>query len=203
MRYIYASGEISLSVSRARGEKFLSFIRIFSTFTFYSIDISCLALATSLLTQLLKKLIFKTNKKLVTFLPFVLGTLFYAAYAAVRNLSLSYLLDEYISVLEHGISVGAVTTLYYVLYEQFVRTKSSFSQTEKVISTLIEGYVPTDKLEEAAKSIAEAISRDVTGNGAARTQEILCRFSSGEMNERDLQLLSKLIIETLAHLTTE
>ena len=181
----------------------MSFIQIFSTFTFYGIDISCLALITTLLTQLLKKLIFKTNKKLVTFLPFVLGTVFYAVYAVVRNLSLSYLLEEYISVLEHGISVGAVATLYYVLYEQFVRTKSSVSQTEKVISTLIEGYVPTDKLEEAAKSIAEAISRDVTGNGAARTREILTEFSSGEMNERDLQLLSKLIIETLAHLTIE
>ena len=190
-------------MSRARGENFLSFIKIFSTFTFYGIDISCLALATTLLTQLLKKLIFKTNKKLVTFLPFVLGTIFYAAYAAVRNLSLSYLLDEYVTILEHGISVGAVATLYYVLYEQFVRTKSNISQTEKVISTLIEGYVPSNNLEEAAKSIAEAIARDVTGNGATRAKEILAQYSEGDVNERDLQLLSKLIIETLAHMTTE
>ena len=190
-------------MSRARGEKFLSLIQIFNTFTFYGIDISLLALLTSLLTQLLKKLLFKGNKKLVTFLPFILGTLFYAVYAGLRNLSLSYLLNEYVSILEHGISVGAIATLYYIMYEQFVRTKSSLSETEKVISALIEGYVPTDSLEAAAKAVAEAIARDVTGNGAKRAKEILTEYSNGELNERDLQLLSKLIIETLAHMTTE
>ena len=191
-------------MSRARREKFLSFIQIFNTFTFYGIDVSLLALLTTLVTQLLKKLIFKgSNKKLVTFLPFLLGTLFYAVYAAVRHLNLSYLLEEYVTVLEHGISVGAVATLYYVLYEQFVRQKDNLSDTERVISTLIEGHVPSESLETAAKAIAEAIARDVTGSGATRTKEILSEYSNGEMNERDLQLLSKLIIETLAHMTTE
>lgn len=181
----------------------MSFIQIINTFTFYGFDVAALALLTSLATQLVKKLLFKRAKKLVTFMPFMLGTLFYAVYAAVRNLSVFYLLDEYVSVLEHGISVGAIATLYYVLYEQFVREKSGLSETEKVISTLIEGYVPTDSLEAAAKAVAEAIERDVTGNGALRTQEILTEFSNGEITERDIQLLSRLIIETLAHLTTK
>ena len=182
----------------------MSFIQIFNTFTFYGIDISLLALLTTLLTQLIKKLIFrKANKKLVTFLPFILGTLFYAVYAGLRNLSLDYLLVEYVSILEHGISVGAIATLYYIMYEQFVRTKSNLSETEKVISALIEGYVPTDSLEAAAKAVAEVIARDVTGNGATRAKEILTEYSDGELNERDLQLLSKLIIETLAHMTTK
>lgn len=182
----------------------MSLIQIFNTFTFYGIDISLLALLTTLLTQLIKKLIFrKANKKLVTFLPFILGTLFYAVYAGLRNLSLGYLLVEYVSILEHGISVGAIATLYYIMYEQFVRTKSNLSETEKVISALIEGYVPTDSLEAAAKAVAEVIARDVTGNGATRAKEILTEYSDGELNERDLQLLSKLIIETLAHMTTK
>lgn len=181
----------------------MSFIQIFNTFTFYGIDVTALALATSVVTQIIKKTLFKrAQKKLVTFLPFMLGTLFYAVYAAVRNKSILFVLDEYVSVLEHGISVGAVATLYYVLYEQFVRVKNSLSETEKVISTLIEGYVPTDSVEAAAKAVAEAIERDVTGNGATRAQEILAEFSGGEITERDLQLLSKLIIETLANLTT-
>ncbi len=161
-----------------------------------------LALLTALFTQLIKKLLFKRAKKLVTFLPFLLGTLFYAVYASVRNLDVFYILNEYVSVLEHGVSVGATATLYYVLYEQFVREKSGLSTTEEVISTLIEGYIPTDGVEAAAKAVAEAIGRDVTGNGALRTQEILTEFSNGEINERDIQLLSKLIIETLAHLST-
>lgn len=182
----------------------MSFIQIFATFTFYGLDVSVLALVTSLLTQVIKKTVFRrAQKKLVTFLPFMLGTLFYAAYAAVRNLSLCYVLENYVSVIEHGISVGAVATLYYVLYEQFVRVKSNLSETERVISTLIEGYVPTDSVEAAARAVAEAIERDVTGNGAVRAQEILSEYSNGEISERDLRLLCKLIIETLAHITTK
>lgn len=163
---------------------------------------TALALLTAIVTQIIKKLLFKRAKKLATFLPFMLGTLFYAVYACVRNLSVYYVLHEYVSVLEHGISVGAIATLYYVLYEQFVRERKGLSETEKVISALIEGYVPTDSIEKAAKAVAEAIGRDVTGNGALRAQEILAEYSNGEITERDIQLLSKLIIETLAHLTT-
>ena len=167
-------------------------------------DVSLLALVTVALTQLIKKTVFKNaQKKLITFLPFMLGTLFYAVYAAIRNLSFFYVLNEYVSVMEHGISVGSIATLYYVMYEQFIRVKNNLSETEKVISTLIEGFVPTDCVEKAARAIAEAIERDVTGNGATRAQEILAEYSDGEASERDLQLLCKLIIETLAHLTTK
>lgn len=180
----------------------MSLIQIFNTFTFYGPAVTALALATALVTQLIKKtLLARAQKKLVTFLPFMLGTLLYAVYAAVCNLSLRFLIDEYVSVIEHGFSVGAVATLYYVLYEQFIRVKSGLSETEKVIAALIEGYVPTDSVEAAAKAVAEAIARDVTGSGAARAREILAEYA-GEISERDLQLLSKLIIETLAHLTT-
>ena len=181
----------------------MTFIQIIDAFTFYGIDVLLLALATALLTQLLKITLFKrAQKKLVTFMPFVIGTLLYAVYAAVRNLSFFYLIEEYASIIEHGFSVGGAATLYYVLYEQFVREKSNLTSTEKVISTLIEGYVPADSVEKAAKAVAEAIERDVTGNGATRAQEILCEFSDGEITERDVQLLSKLIIETLAHMST-
>ena len=192
------------SVSRERREKFLSLIQIFASFTFYGIDISLLALLTVVLTQVIKKTVFKHAQKMViTFLPFILGTLFYAVYASVSRLSILYLAEEYVSVIEHGISVGAVATLYYILYEQFIRVKDNLSETEKVIATLIEGYIPTDSVEGAASAIAEAIERDVTGNGMSKAKEILAEYSNGEICERDLQLLCKLIIETLAHLTTK
>ena len=182
----------------------MSFIQIFSTFTFYGIDISLLAFATVLITQLLKKTLLKSaQKKIITFLPFILGTFFYAVYACLRNLSFSYLLDEYVSVLEHGISVGAVATLFYVFYEQFIRQKDTLSETEKVIAALIDGFVPTDSVEKAARAVAEAIEKDVTGNGMAKAQEILAEYSGGDMDESNLQLLARLIIETLAHMTTK
>lgn len=182
----------------------MTIIQIIDTFTFYGIDIMLLAILTTVLVQICKLTFLKRfRKKLITFLPFVVGTLFYAAYAALKNMSIYYLLDNYVSVLEHGLSVGAVATLLYVLYEQFVREKNKLSATEGVIKTLIEGYVPTNSVEKAAKLIAEAIEKDVTGSGAQRTQDILAEFTEEEINEKDLQLLSKLIIETLARLSAK
>ncbi|MDE6667858.1 MAG: hypothetical protein K2K38_05875, partial [Clostridia bacterium] len=178
----------------------LTIIKIIDTFTFYGLDVVLLATLTAITVQICKvTFLKKMKKKLLTFLPFTVGIVFYAIYAALKNWSLSYLLTEYVSVIEHGISVGSVATLLYVLYEQFVRDKSTTSATEGVISTLIEGFVPTDKVESVAKEIAQAIERDVTGNGAARTSAILTENAEGEISERDLTLLSKLIIETLAH----
>lgn len=181
----------------------MTIIKIIDTFTFYGIDVILLALLTAVCVQIVKVTVFKRKKKkLLTFLPFLVGTAFYAIYAALKNWSLSYLLDEYTTILEHGISVGAVATLLYVLYEQFVREKSGLSTTQSVISTLIDGYVPTDNVENVAKLISEAIEKDVTGNGAKRAAEILAENSDEGVTERDIQLLSKLIIETLAHITT-
>ncbi|MDE7083062.1 MAG: hypothetical protein K2O89_05095 [Clostridia bacterium] len=182
----------------------MTIIKIIDTFTFYGLDVVLLAVLTAICVQIFKiTFLKKIQKKLLTFLPFTVGAIFYAVYAALVNWSLSYLLTDYVSVLEHGVSVGSVATLLYVLYEQFVRDKTTSSATEGVISTLIEGFVPTDKIESVAKEIAEAIERDVTGNGALKAAEILSDNSEEEISPRDLELLSKLIIETLAHINTK
>lgn len=179
----------------------MTVIEIIDAFTFYGLDVTCLAALTFATVQLCKlTFLKKLPKKLFTFLPFILGTLFYAAYAAVKNLSLEFLLVNYVSVIEHGISVGAAATLAYVLYEQFVREKKrGLSASEGIISTLIEGYVPADSVERVAKLIADVIAKDVTGAGAAKAAEILTQNAGEEISERDIKLLSKLIIETLAH----
>lgn len=180
----------------------MTIIKIIDTFTFYGIDVILLAALTAISVQIIKVTIFKNKKKkLLTFLPFVAGTVFYAAYAALKNWSITYIMDEYTAILEHGISVGAAATLLYVLYEQFVREKSGLTATQSVISTLIDGYVPTANVESVAKLIAEAIEKDVTGNGAKRAAEILAENSQEDVTERDVQLLAKLIIETLAHIS--
>lgn len=181
----------------------MTILKIIDTFTFYGIDVVLLAALTAVTVQIFKLTFLKNfKKKLLTFLPFIVGTAYYAVYAGLVNWSVSYVINEYADVLEHGVSVGAVATLTYVLYEQFVREKSPTSATEGVISTLIEGYVPSDSVESVAKEIAAAIERDVTGNGANRAAEILKENGIEEISERDVQLLSKLIIETLAHINT-
>lgn len=179
----------------------MTIIEIIDTFSFYGFDVAILASLTMLSVQLLKITLFKkAQKKLLTFMPFVLGTIYYAIYQAIYNGSFSYVLNEYTNILEHGISVGALATLTYVLYEQFVRQKKSLSSTQSVIATLIDGYVPDSNLENTAKMIAEAIEKDVVGNGANKTAEIILQNAENGVDERDVALLSKLIIETLAHI---
>ena len=179
----------------------MTFIQIIDTFTFYGFDVAALAFITTVAVQILKKTILKSvNKKIFTFLPFIVGTVLYAAYYAAINVSLRVLVSDYVAVLEHGISVGAVATLVYVMYEQFVREKNTLSATEGVIKTLIEAYVPPENLERVAKEIAAAIEKDVTGGGARKAAEILTE-NCGDIDENSVNLLAKLIIETLAHLT--
>lgn len=180
----------------------MTIIEIIDAFTFYGLDVLLLALATAITVQIFKITFLKNvNRKLLTFLPFTLGTIFYAVYVAVKNLSLAYLVAEYVSVIEHGVSVGAAATLLYVLYEQFVREKKQvLSPVEGVISTLIEGYVPAKSVETVAKLIAEAIEKDVTGKGAEKTAKIIADNAAENVTEQDVALLSKLIIEAIASL---
>jgi hypothetical protein len=131
---------------------------------------------------------------------FGLGAFYYAAYTVLVNWNFTILLDGYTDILEHGFSVGSLATLLYVLYEQFVRDKKASTPAEGIISTLIEGFVPSETVEKAAKLIAEAIEKDVTGEGAARAAEILSDNCAEGITEKDIKLLSKLIIETLSNL---
>lgn len=183
-------------------EKTVTIIEIIDTFTFYGIDVILLSSLTTLAVQFLKITVLKNvKKKLLTFLPFIIGTIFYAVYQGVYNSSFYFVLDNYTLVLEHGVSIGAVSTLTYVLYEQFVREKDALTPVQSVISTLIEGYVPSDAVEKTAKEIALAIEKDVTGNGAKKAAQIILENAGENVEEKDVALLAKLIIETIAHIT--
>lgn len=186
---------------RPLGGNFLTIFQILDTFTFFGVDIVFLATLTTIAVQILKKTLFKNaQKKILTFMPFAIGTFLYAIFSAVKNLDIFFVFQNYVFIMEHGFSVGVLATLLYVLYEQFVRKNDSLSTTEGIISTLIEAYVPLSSLTAVSKEIAAAIEKDVTGSGAKKACEIILANTDKELSETDLNLLSKLIIETLAHL---
>lgn len=183
---------------------YLSYYNIVNTLTFYGLDIALLSAATCAIVQIAKKTFLKNcQKKILTFAPFITGTVLYAIYFAVSRLNISCLLSSFHEISERGFTVGALSTVVYVWYEQFIRNKDGASRNEGIISTLIEGYVPTDEVESVAKRIAEAIEQDVTGDGAKKTAEILLSNTGEGVTERDITLLSKLIIETLAHVNVQ
>ncbi len=179
----------------------MTLIRIIDAFTFYGLDIIALSALTCILVQIAKVTFLKKfSKKIVTFMPAIIGTAVYAAYAGLINMSFEYLIQNYVDVLEHGFSIGALSTLVYVGYEQFIREKKTGSATQNVVETLIEGYIPDERLESTAQAICEALERDVTGSGAERIAAILNAERPQDVDEKDIKLLTRLIIETLAHI---
>ena len=174
---------------------------IIDTLSGYGADIAIFSALTCAAVQILKRTLLKNcQKKVLTFLPFALGALICAVFAAAVNADICYPLRELPAVCERGFAVGSLSTLIYVWYEQFIRAKDDADKNRDVIATLIEGYVPADEVKDAAKSIAGAIERDVTGDGATRAEEILLNHAGEGISKRDAAMLAKLIIETLAHL---
>lgn len=179
----------------------MSIAKIINAFTYYGLDVALLGFLTAVSVEILKRtLLKKLQKKVITFLPFILGIVFYGTYRVIVTLGFNCLLTETAYIIESGVTVGGAATLAYVLYEQFVREKDCLSVTENVVKTLVEGYVPSDNVERVAKEIAAAIEKDVTGNGARKAAEIL-KENCPDIDENSVKLLSKLIIETLAHIT--
>lgn len=183
-----------------KGEK-LTIIKIIDTFAFYGIDTLLIAALTALTVQLFKATFLKkVKKRLLTFLPFFMGTLYYAAYTAIINLSITPVLNDYLSILEHGLSVGAAATLLYVMYEQFVRGDVSATAAESVIITLIGGYVADQSVNSVAKLIAKSLSGDIAGDGVKKISDLIADHAAEGITERDVALLTKLIIETMARI---
>lgn len=140
----------------------MTFLQYLSVFRLYSASTLLLALGVTLTTSLLKKTVLKNaSKKLFVFLPFLLGILVFCAYRAIVTRSLAPFTDDFCETAEGGLHTGSVATLYYLVYEQFLRKKS----TGKVspFYEMLAGLVPEEKrteisneLFEKAKSLPEA-----------------------------------------------
>lgn len=181
----------------------LTIIQLINTFTTYGIDTVLLAVLTTITVAIIKKLFFKkTSKKLLTFLPFLIGTLFYCGYSALIHMSFAPVVNSITAHFEKGFAVGATATVIYVIYEQFVRGKSSVSLFESVTRTILEGYIKGDELDNAAKLACDAILNDVTGTALEHVRNIISEYAKEGTNDREIILLAKTLCDTLSHLNS-
>ena len=184
-------------------EYFVTIIQLINTFTFYGIDIVLLALLTTVTVAIIKKLFFKkASKKLLTFLPFIVGTLFYCGYSALVNMSFLPVVNGICEHLEKGFAVGATATIFYVVYEQFLRGDSSTPLFESVAKTILEGYIKSDEIDTAAKKAYEAVLNDVTGSALERVRNVIKEHADEATSEREIVLLAKTLCDTLAQLNS-
>ena len=180
----------------------MTFIEIIDLFTFYGVDVVVLGIVTCALTQILKTTILKNApNKVYAFLPVIIGTALYAAYAALAHFSFDYALENAAYLLDKGFAVGACATVIYVICEQFAKGKTPTRPTaQNVVAAIIKGSVDSEKIDTVAKDIADGF--DATDKEAAtkRIENALCEAVQGDADAQELSALAYILANTLAQI---
>ncbi len=177
----------------------MSFVQLVSAFRLYGADVLLLALGVTLLTSLLKKTVMKTvNKKVFVFLPFALGFAVYAAYRILVTFSLTPITDDLLLTLESGFGCGCAATLYYIVYEQFLRGKF----TANPLLPLLD-FVPEAKREEAANALLSGTKGKSEEEKAAFIREHLNAYLEAPMSEEELLVTAKTLAKYLTSLESK
>lgn len=171
----------------------MSFIQILGTLRAYGADVLLLALGVTLTVSLLKKTVMKNvSKKVFVFLPFLVGLIYYAAFHALVTLSAAPFTTDIANTLEGGFACGCAATLYYVVYEQFVRGSSV-----SPLYPLLEGVVPESLRAEAANALYEGCKELDDGGRYAFLQENLNAFADPVLSDGELDELAQFLAKYL------
>lgn len=155
-------------------------LQYFNGLRTFGADVLLLALGVTLLTSLLKTTVMKNcTKKVFVFLPFVIGIIVYASFSALVTLSADPFTKDLLVTIEKGISCGLAATTYYVVYEQFFR--SSKKTTASPLLSLLEGIIPEEKREDAAKALTEKCTGAEKERLPEIIREILLTYASPEL----------------------
>lgn len=168
----------------------MTFFEIIDLIAFYGVDVVVLAVATAFLTQILKTTVLKNApNKLYTFLPFIVGVIVYVVYTVISRVSFSYAFSNFVTVFEQGIKTGGVATVVYIVYEQFIRGKTSFTLTENALAALIADFVAEGGADAAAAEIIKS---------PEKAEEIMSAYKREDADERKLSEFIKLIKKLLS-----
>lgn len=163
----------------------MTFFEVIDLIAFYGVDVVVLAIITSALTQILKTALLKNApNKVYTFLPFVIGVIVYTLYTMISRVSFSYPFLNFAAVFEQGIKTGAAATVVYVVYEQFVRGKTSYSLSENAVAAIVAGFVTDGNAASAAAEIAHAPDK---------AKEIIEKYRRDEVNDKDIAAICSLL----------
>ncbi len=172
----------------------MSFVQLVSAFRLYGADVLLLALGVTLLTSLLKKTVMKNvNKKLFVFLPFAIGFAVYALYKMLVTASFDPVTKDFLLTLESGFGCGCAATLYYIVYEQFVRGKTA---CEPLLPLL--DFIPESRRSEAAKALREGTAGMPQEDKAAYIKEHLNSYLEAPMSEEELTVAAETLAKYLS-----
>lgn len=172
----------------------MTILQYLSAFRLYGADVLLLALGVTLVTALLKKTLLKNaTKKLYLFLPFLIGLLFWCVYRAFADRNFLFLTENFPQTLEGAFACGCAATLYYVVYEQFFRAKTDGAA--EPLAPLLEGFVPEEKREEAARALDEGATGLEGDALRAFVSQTLAAYAEENATEAELTAAAALIAE--------
>lgn len=184
----------------------MTILQYLSAFRLFGGDVLVLGLAVTIAVSVLKKTTLKNApKKLFVFLPFALGTIVFAAFRCLAELSAAPLTNDLAATFEGGFACGCAATLYYVVYEQFLRVKQSAAgnaenaaaaenatsenaaaenaptdgarSAEETVRTLLKTFVSAETAEEAAKALSDGYKAMTKEAFGAFVSETIARFA--------------------------
>lgn len=166
----------------------------------YSADILLLALAVCLTTSLLKKAIPPIYKKYLTFAPFVFGCIAYAVYMYFTEKTYNVFSSQ---TVYKGLQCGALSTVYYVLFEQFIRGKKMTGLTDTkqlAVAGILKEIVSDNHLYSLSVYIAKQVSDKINDVPFCLA---LCLYSLKgktlpDISETEICAVARLIINTLS-----
>ena len=179
----------------------MTFIEIIDLFTYYGVDVAVLGIITCALTQILKTTILKkAPNKVYAFLPVVIGTVLYFAYALLTHLSFEYAIANATLILDKGFTVGCAATLIYVVCEQFMKGGIPSTPAQNVVAAMIADFVDGEKLDEVSKKIADEFDVADLRSAAQRIENTLCESCTGDAAAKELNTVALLIAGMLAQI---
>ena len=154
----------------------MTILQYLSAFRLFGGDVLVLGLAVTVLVSVFKKTVLKkAPKKLFVFLPFVLGTVVFGVYRCIAELSIAPLAENIRATLDSGFACGCAATLYYVVYEQFLRVKSAApaQTTGSSGATVSTASEAVSTASEAGGALERALGAILSAEDAAEAARVL------------------------------
>ncbi len=164
-------------------------LKFLTVFRAYGADVLLLALGVTLVTSLLKKTALKNcSKKIFVFLPFAIGIVVYAVYRALVTLSAAPFTSDLAKTMEGGFACGCAATLYYCIYEQFLRT----GKKQNPLLPLLE-IIPENIREQAANELLEKCKGKPREELSVPVKETLALYAP-DAPEAEVEALAKILV---------
>lgn len=174
-------------------------LQFFNAFRTFGADVLLLALGVTLLTSLLKKTVMKNcNRRVFVFLPFAIGLVVYAVFSALVSLSADPFTKNLLETVEKGFSCGLAATLYYVVYEQFIRSPKSTEHNDPLYP-LLDGIVPDERKEEAIAALTENSTGVDKEQLSEAIRETLLPYASPELSEAETGAAVLILTQYFSH----